>query len=158
VSRNPCVGGRHACYQKSVRVRNRCDGSDRRHAAIKSRRDLHRQNHPVVAIFGEIQPGDDKTFASVSKGLPANSAIWLNSIGGNVPTAIAIARMVHNAGFSTFVARPPHQCNSACPLILLSGSHVVIRARAYVGFHQSNVPEGTAIGYIYSRRDRKTTK
>ena len=56
-------------------------------------------DHAIVKISGEIAPGDEITFAQVTAGLPAGTAISLNSPGGEVPAAIAIARMVRKRGY-----------------------------------------------------------
>jgi hypothetical protein len=107
--------------------------------------------HPVIHLVGEIRPGDDQVFASVTKGLQMNSAVSLNSPGGEVEPAIEIGRLVRERGFSTFVSNPPHYCNSACGMILMSGAHVVIEAKAYVGFHAGNTPQATAMVADYYR-------
>ena len=59
--------------------------------------------HRVIQVSGEIQPGEDVTFEAVSRGLPATSAVNLNSPGGDVPTAIHVGRLFRQRGFSNSV-------------------------------------------------------
>lgn len=66
-----------------------------------------------------------------------------------MPEAIAIGRLVREHGFSTYVSNPPHRCHSACGMILMSGSHMVIQSRALVGFHAGNTDEATATVATY---------
>jgi hypothetical protein len=62
--------------------------------------------------------------------------------GGNVPAAIAIGREVRRLGLDTFLGRGG-ECSSACPLILLSGRHVIVQQYSILTFHAANVPEAT---------------
>jgi len=52
---------------------------------------------------------------------------------------------VRKLGLDTFAGRGGQGCSSACPLILLAGRHVIIQRGTPIGFHASNVAEGTQV-------------
>lgn len=63
------------------------------------------------------------------------SEISLHSPGGSVADALAMTRMIRNAGISTRV--PEHAyCASSCPLLLAGGLYRKVGKGAFVGVHQ----------------------
>lgn len=89
-----------------------------------------------IDLAGEIAPGDEQTFAAVAKTMtdPAQTVVLLNSRGGDVVTALRIAMIVRDRGFTTrLIAK--HLCASACPIIWFSGRHAEIQIRSRLIFH-----------------------
>jgi hypothetical protein len=95
-------------------------------------------------LGGRIAPGDDATFTAIAGKLRplrrGNYTMLLNSPGGYVPAAIGIGRLIHEKGFAT-VIEIGGQCNSACPLIWLSGRWSFIQRNSIMAFHRSTDAE-----------------
>lgn len=89
-----------------------------------------------IDFYGRIEPGDEQTFAAVARMMtdPAHTVVLLNSPGGNVETALRIAQIVRDRGFSTRLLKK-RQCASACPLIWFSGRHAEIQLGGFLVFH-----------------------
>jgi hypothetical protein len=88
-----------------------------------------------IAIFGQIQSDDGEKFVKLvaDKGI-TESAVYLNSTGGNLAAAIQIGREIKRLGFATFVDND-WVCASGCAYIWLAGSIRYYEDRAKVGFH-----------------------
>ena len=99
---------------------------------------------PAIRIEGPILPYDDEKFAAVAA-RRQGSVVYLSSPGGSIGAAILIAEQVRKLGLDTFGGRGGQGCSSACPLILLAGRHVIIQRGTPIGFHASNVAEGTQV-------------
>jgi membrane-bound ClpP family serine protease len=97
---------------------------------------------PAIKIEGPIVPGDEEKFAAVAA-RRQGSVVVLSSPGGSVGAAILIGQQVRELGLDTFAGRAGEGCSSACPMILLSGRHVVIQRGTPIGFHAATGPEGT---------------
>jgi hypothetical protein len=69
--------------------------------------------------------------------------VVLSSPGGSVGAAILIGIQVQKLGLDTFAGRANEGCSSACPMILLSGRHVIIQRGTPIGFHAATGPAGT---------------
>jgi hypothetical protein len=93
----------------------------------------------AIKIFGEINLGDDIVFANKTKTItnPAGVLIWLGSPGGILGSALTIATMVRDRGYSTVVSRYGGPCASACPLIWFSGQHAIIQRNSSLIFHMA---------------------
>ncbi|TNF15146.1 MAG: hypothetical protein EP320_05220 [Rhodobacteraceae bacterium] len=92
----------------------------------------------VLLLNGSIATGDADRLSSYLDGastedLPATVA--LSSPGGQVIEALAIGRMLREAGKNTAIL-PGMACMSACPYILASGEQRRVSPEGYVGMHQ----------------------
>jgi hypothetical protein len=97
----------------------------------------------VIAIEGEIAPGDDNKFAQIVPDPQKKTGILLSSRGGNILAALAIGEMIHESGYATIV--PDDQiCASACGLIWLGGTSRYVSETAKIGFHAAYVESGAA--------------
>lgn len=108
------------------------------------RRILLEQDGTVLTLTGEISPGDGGRFADYVEGAEPFDTLVLMSPGGSVSDALAIGRMVREAGV---VTRMPagHFCLSACPYILASGVTRSVHEDAQVGVHQHYFGESTVL-------------
>jgi membrane-bound ClpP family serine protease len=108
-----------------------------------------------IYIVGEIQPDDDKTFASLAEKIPDGRAVvYLSSPGGNMISAMNIGLAVHHKQFTTVLSRRTQECASACTHILLAGAHVYVERGALLVFHRPSVNgqesmEGTQLAMQY---------
>jgi hypothetical protein len=102
-----------------------------------------------IMIQGALQLGDEKIFAVQAAQMP-EGLVSLWSPGGNLYAGLMIADEVRRRGFTTYVGSG-RVCASACSLIAMSGAHVIVGDRAWLGFHvaydgDGNISaEGTAI-------------
>jgi hypothetical protein len=87
----------------------------------------------AIVIRGKIEVGDEQTFSTLAQRLP-EGVVLLNSPGGIVGPALAIAQMVRERGYTTAVLWPDI-CASMCAVIWLSGAHAVIQRNVGLGFH-----------------------
>jgi hypothetical protein len=74
--------------------------------------------------------------------------VALNSPGGSVSDALAIGRMVREAGFTTSVAAGA-LCASSCPLVLAGGTERLASHAAAIGVHQiyaAAAPDALPVG------------
>lgn len=74
-------------------------------------------------LYGTFAAGDDAAFALflAQKTVPPLRVLYLDSLGGGILPAIAIARMVRKAGLTTAVRAPSANCDSACTLVFAGG-------------------------------------
>jgi ATP-dependent protease ClpP protease subunit len=105
---------------------------------------------PAIFIKGRIELGDDLKFAAVAATRQTNY-VYLDSNGGSVVAAIAIGRQVRRLGLDTVLGRGGTGCSSACPMILLSGRHVIVQRNALLWLHSADIPQGTAMAIDYYR-------
>ena len=109
----------------------------------------------AATLFGTFGPGDDVDFAAflAQKNMPPLRVLYLDSLGGAILPAIAIARRVRKAGLTTAVRALSAHCDSACTLVFAAGVK-----RHYI--HGEAVAEGfgalSGLGYhpAYLRGDR----
>jgi hypothetical protein len=91
-----------------------------------------REDLPVINISGEIRRGDDIQFQRIAA-RHRRAIVLLSGPGGQLVTALAIGRDIHERRFSTVAA--PGTCSSACALIWLAGSRRAAFSTARIGFH-----------------------
>jgi hypothetical protein len=90
----------------------------------------------VLELTGTIGAGSAARFADeIERRGGYVETIALNSPGGSVEDALAIAAMVREKGFDTAVGAGA-VCASSCPLILASGAARHVAGTASVGVHQ----------------------
>ena len=87
----------------------------------------------VIAILGQLQFGDEKTFVDAALGSP-NAIVLFQSPGGNLIAGIEIGKAIHLKGFTTLVPAGT-QCASACALAWLGGQTRLMSKSAKIGFH-----------------------
>lgn len=90
----------------------------------------------VLRAVGSIDPGSSRRFAAeiTARGEYVRT-VSLDSPGGSLDDAMAMARLVREKGFGTEVADGAI-CASSCPLVLAGGVERSVGARAAVGLHQ----------------------
>lgn len=89
-----------------------------------------------LALTGTITPGSADAFArEIEQRGTYVQAIRLDSPGGSVDDALAIAALVREKGFGTLV-EAGSVCASSCPLILAAGETREVATEASVGVHQ----------------------
>jgi len=90
----------------------------------------------VLKAVGSLDPGSAARFATeVEARGEYVEKVSLDSPGGSLEDAMAIARIVRDKGFATEVADGAI-CASSCPLVLAGGASRSVGARAAVGLHQ----------------------
>lgn len=94
------------------------------------------RSHGVLQATGTIDPGST---ARLKQELDARGeyirTVSLNSPGGSIDDAIAMARLVREHGVATEVASGAI-CASSCPLFLAGGVVRSVGSRAAIGIHQ----------------------
>lgn len=96
----------------------------------------------VAKVSEEIAPGD---YERLLRGIMANpgkfaqKVLLLDSIGGSVPEAIRMGRLVREAGFDTLVPATG-VCQGTCVYLLAAGRDRTVRG--YVGIHRPPFPGG----------------
>ncbi len=90
----------------------------------------------VLEMVGTITAGAANEFAAeVERRGSYIESVSLNSPGGSVEDALAIAAIIRQHGFNTRV-EDGAVCASSCPLILAAGVERQVSERASVGVHQ----------------------
>ena len=97
-----------------------------------------------ISVFGEIGPEDEAFFQTLDEALPADAPlppVYLNSPGGNVPSAMTIGRILRRRAASVETGSPVVEdyhplCASAC-VLLAAGA--VQRRLTHIGLHSSHV-------------------
>lgn len=108
-----------------------------------------RETEAVIAMSGVIHPGAYEVFRTVVTQSRPNLVV-VSGPGGDLGTALRIAREVRRRGFDTAIPQGEY-CASACAVIFLSGRTKYIAKGAKLGLHSaSNIDgshsrEGTAI-------------
>ena len=102
--------------------------------------DIALRGNGILALTGTIDPGSAARYAEeVAARGEYVEVVALDSPGGSVEDALAIAVMVRENGFDTMVAAGS-LCASSCPLILAAGDARRVAPGAAVGVHQIYAP------------------
>lgn len=104
---------------------------------------LHNEETPgggVIFIFGELKPGDEKTFNLIAQKYN-RAAVLLRSPGGHLLTGLEIGRTIRMRNFGTGVA-PKTMCASACALAWLGGTKRYMDDASRLGFHVAYTESG----------------
>jgi hypothetical protein len=95
----------------------------------------------AIEIKGEIKAGDYDRFVVVLKKAIVRAPlrrIYLNSVGGQVLTAMAITEVIRNTAPTVeTIVQSRHICNSACNIILTVGSTHNVSRHATLEIHQA---------------------
>lgn len=90
----------------------------------------------VLSATGKIIGGSAEAFAAEIKQRGEYvKTVSINSGGGSVDDAIAMARLIREKGYGTRVADGA-LCASSCPLLFAGGETREVGARAAIGLHQ----------------------
>jgi hypothetical protein len=97
------------------------------------------QGHPATLLMqGKLEQAETEMdvakFLNVAAPQRYGAVLYLDSLGGNVATALRIGELIRLYGFSTAVINVA-TCNSACGLIWISAKERFLSSRAAVGFH-----------------------
>lgn len=87
----------------------------------------------VVLIDGEIKINDDVALAELTSQNPAVKSIELNSRGGDVYTAMQIAKYIRKNKLQT---RAVGDCLSACTVAFIGGIDRTLDVDGIIGFHR----------------------
>jgi hypothetical protein len=87
-----------------------------------------------IDLTGEIKNGDEQKFKNAAATVGKLGIVRLNSSGGYIPAAIAIAQMVYHKGYLTMATRDG-KCGSVCPLIWASGQKCIIKQDSVLEFY-----------------------
>ena len=96
----------------------------------------------AVSVSEDIAPGD---YEALLKGLTANPGKYakklalLDNIGGSVPEAIKMGRLLREAGFDTLV-QASALCQGSCVYLLAAGRNKPVRG--HVGLHRPYFANG----------------
>jgi hypothetical protein len=96
----------------------------------------------AVSVSEEIAPGDYETLLKGLTGNPgkyAKKLALLDNIGGSVPEAIKMGRLLREAGFDTLV-QDRAVCQGTCVYLLAAGRTKSVRG--YVGIHRPYFANG----------------
>ncbi len=102
---------------------------------------FHLGDRGRASAVGTIEPGAAERFEAFlnqHKTPAGNSALgelFIHSPGGSVSDALAIGRMLREAGISTHIPADGY-CASSCPLVLAGGLYRKAGPRSFVGVHQ----------------------
>jgi hypothetical protein len=104
----------------------------------------HKSAGPILAVSvsEDIAPGD---YEALLKGLTANPGKYakklalLDNIGGSVPEAIKMGRLLREAGFDTLVPVSA-VCQGSCVYLLAAGRDKTVRG--HVGIHRPYFANG----------------
>jgi hypothetical protein len=89
----------------------------------------------VILIENDLTEGTAKTVADfVRENHVTSAVVWLDSPGGLFDEGIAIARLVRQYNFETYVG-DGWECTSMCAVIWLAGSKRYYTGKAKIGFH-----------------------
>jgi hypothetical protein len=90
-----------------------------------------------IEISGSVSWAVPQNLTAVLAGAPDVRAVRLESPGGYVQPALAVADIIRARGLDTYVGR---FCASACTLAFLGGQHRYLAPGARLGFHQAHAP------------------
>jgi hypothetical protein len=107
---------------------------------------------PAIEISGEISQGDDIEFRNIlRKHRITESHLIFNSPGGDLATAVRLARVIREYGFMTAVAKNG-QCLSACFVLYAAG--FVRQGQASSTFaYEPSAPSGIGVHRAYESRE-----
>ena len=91
----------------------------------------------AVIVRGTLTTGIAARFAAVLNGAPGAGTVVLQSNGGRMLEARAMASAIRRRGLNTYVE---HQCLSACTLLLIAGRDRAMEPNAQIGFHAFSFP------------------
>lgn len=94
-----------------------------------------------ILLDGRLEPGVAAKFEAAANAAPGLRTVVLQSKGGLLGEAIAIADVVRAKGLDTYVET---WCHSACTVVLLAGRDRAASPRARIGFHQPIFPGAEA--------------
>ncbi|RAI59444.1 COG3904 family protein [Roseicella frigidaeris] len=86
-----------------------------------------------LAFTGAIRPGAAAILGQALDAAPEARVLHLDSPGGAIAEAVAMAQMVWQRGLTTYVRG---QCASACTIIFQAGRTRLLREGASLGFHR----------------------
>lgn len=112
----------------------------------------------VLRLTGTIYPGAAMAFAEeIALRGDYVETVMLDSPGGSVEDALAIAALIHERGFATGVADGA-LCASSCPLMLAAGASISVSALASVGVHQiyASAADAQGLGPAQAMSDTQT--
>lgn len=99
----------------------------------------------AIAITGEFVSGDDKRFKFAVEDAKARAPlrrVYLNSGGGEVNVALAIAEYLRQSGSPIdAIVKTGHSCNSSCVMPLSVGAFRHVSTRAGIIVHQAFKPD-----------------
>lgn len=93
----------------------------------------------VILFHGEITEDSPRALIRALEAAPGTRAIWLDSIGGAVFSALEMADEIHARGLATVIA-PEAICASACAYVFMAGRDRV--ALGGLGVHQFASDDG----------------
>lgn len=96
----------------------------------------------AAKISEDIAPGDYEALISGIRANPgkyAKKVVVLDSIGGSVPEAIKMGRLLRETGFDALVPSSS-VCQGTCIYLLAAGREKTVRG--YVGLHRPYFPSG----------------
>ncbi|WP_156174395.1 hypothetical protein [Hoeflea sp. IMCC20628] len=86
----------------------------------------------IVRIVGDMHVDDILRFKQISKSLPPQTIVSLESPGGSLLAGIEIGKVIAASSFATSVQGV---CASSCALVWLAGAPRILAPSAKVGFH-----------------------
>lgn len=103
-----------------------------------------------IEMSGEVEPGDYyKLLEVLPKAIALHGSeeygidLWLSGPGGDLDEALKIGKFIFDLNIATMVDKRD-ECASACALIWLGGSSLLMHPEARIGFHQAYVGDGEA--------------
>ncbi|HCE7672406.1 TPA: hypothetical protein NHQ68_006538, partial [Pseudomonas aeruginosa] len=99
----------------------------------------------TVRVSEEIAPGDYETLLKGLRNNPgtySRKLLLLNSIGGSVPEAIRMGRLLRESGFDALVPSSS-VCQGTCVYLLAAGKRKTVRG--YVGLHRPYNAHGDSL-------------
>ncbi|WP_416908892.1 MAG: ATP-dependent Clp protease proteolytic subunit [Polymorphobacter sp.] len=90
-----------------------------------------------IEVVGALAEGSSKKFEQILNNASSVETVVLDSVGGRLFEAEAIAEQVRAFRLMTYVEG---RCLSACTLILIAGSDRAATPNARIGFHQPDFP------------------
>lgn len=114
-------------------------------------------NGGVLAAVGSIDPGSAARFAAEIEARGEYvKTVSLNSPGGALDDAMAMAKLIRGKGIATEVADGA-LCASSCPLLLAGGLTRTAGAKAAVGVHQFYAAQRTPTAPAQAMADAQMT-
>lgn len=90
-----------------------------------------------IIVKGAIQNGDLERFLSAVTSGDKISTVWLDSPGGSANEGLAIARIIHELKFNTYV-HENSRCDSICSIMFLSGKRKLVTDTSKIGIHSAH--------------------
>jgi membrane-bound ClpP family serine protease len=89
----------------------------------------------LIAVTGEIVPGDDRRFAEIARSAKSELVVVnLSGPGGDLAAGLRIGTTIHDRGWTTRVPKDS-RCNSTCAYIWIAGIQRGVTTTSYIGFH-----------------------